>query len=102
MIGYADDILIYVSGKDTYTLGGLLQPSLDKILDWGKSNGLSFNPSKTNAVLFRSNRKKFVAPKIKLGGVAVELEDSFKYLGVEIYKTLSWIRHINKRANKCK
>ncbi len=100
-LGYADDILLYIIGNTISTLEDLIQPELDRVLDWGQTNGLSFNPAKTSMVLFTRSRK-IEKPKIKLGTVALELKDSFKYLGVEIHKSLSWTKHITDRANKCK
>ncbi len=102
ILGYADDILIYTSGQDAHLLGEILQPALNKIVKWGRENGLSFNPTKTHAVLFRHNKRDIKYPKMEMSGSALELVDSFKYLGVEIQKNLSWLPHIQERTNKCK
>ncbi len=100
-LGYADDILLYVAGKDINVMEEFLQEAMDKVLEWGNLNGLSFNPKKTQMVLFTSKRKLQV-PKIKMGDMALELRDSFKYLGVEIHKRLSWNKHVTDRVNKCR
>ena len=58
VIGYADDVLLMVSGKDSQTMTTLMQKVLKKVTDWGEMNGLTFNPSKTNAMLFSMAYKK--------------------------------------------
>ncbi len=101
VLGYADDILLYVIGVCPTTMGEIIQPVLDEVVQWGRDNGLSFNPSKTTAVLFRKFLRVRRAPKIQLDGVALELQDSFKYLGVEIQKNLNWLPHVSQRVGKC-
>ncbi len=100
-LGYADDILLYVTGTDMNVMEEFLQESMDKVLEWGNSNGLSFNPKKTQMVLF-TNKRKLQSPKVKMGDMALELRDSFKCLGVEIHKRLSWNKHVTDRVNKCR
>ncbi len=100
-LGYADDILLYVAGTDIDIMEEFLQEAMDKVLEWGNLNGLSFNPKKTQMVLF-SSKRKLQPPKVKMGDMALELRDSFKYLGVEIHKRLSWNKHVMDRVNKCR
>ncbi len=101
VLGYADDILLYVAGIDPTSMGEILQTGIDSVVEWGQLNGLSFNPKKTKMVLF-TKRRKFSPPIVKLEGEPLELSDSFKYLGIEIHRKLSWSRHITERINKCK
>ncbi len=102
VLGYADDILIYTEGICPVTMGESLQSSLDFVLRWGTQNGLTFNPAKTNIVLFTKRKKQTMTPLVYMNGVALELRNSFQYLGVEIQKRLSWTGHIRSRINKCK
>ena len=102
VLGYADDILLYIEGTDPILMGNLLQPALDKVIEWGDINGLSFNPTKTKTILFTKRRRMIKLPSLHLDGADLKYDDSFKYLGVEIHKSLSWTRHITERANKCK
>ncbi len=101
VLGYADDILLYVIGKVPYTLANIIQPTLDRVLEWGKMNGLTFNPAKTSMVMFTRSRKMTV-PDVYMEGTRLEPRDSFKYLGVEIQQSLSWNKHVTERMNKCK
>ena len=104
VIGYADDILLYVKGSTPETLIQLLQPRLDEAVDWGKKNGLSFNPVKTNVVFFTKKRRTTVSglARLRMGGRALEYTNSMKYLGVELQQSLTWTNHVTARVNKCK
>ena len=56
-VGYADDILLMCSGHDPHTLTNLIQGGINHTLKWGRKKGLTFNPNKTQVVVFDSNRK---------------------------------------------
>ncbi len=47
---------------------------MDKVLEWGNLNGLSFNPKKTQMVLF-TNKRRWQPPKVKMGDMALELRE---------------------------
>ncbi len=102
VIGYADDILIYIKGSDPNSLAELIQPALDRITNWGVENGLSFNPTKTSLVMFTRNVTNYRKPDIFLKGEKLKYSESFKYLGVDIHRRLSWNIHVSGRSNKCK
>ena len=44
IIGYADDVLLYVSGIDEHTLAQKMNRALNYVQRWGKNNGLVINP----------------------------------------------------------
>ncbi len=102
VLGYADDILLYAVGIDPTTLSNLVQDALNHVSAWGKENGLSFNPVKTSMVLFTKRRWHRFQPSLQLEGSKLELQGSFKYLGVDIHRNLIWTQHIKERTNKCK
>ncbi len=101
VIGYADDILVYIKGTSPTEMAELLQPALNKIEEWGAKHGLTFNPNKTTMVLFSLNRR-FPPFELSLWGTKLDLSRSMKYLGDRIHQSLSWCRHVVERANKCK
>ncbi len=100
-LGYADDILLYISGINITEMEEILQPVITQVSNWGITNGLMFNPTKTQMVMF-TRRRGSRAPSLTMGNVALEANDYIKYLGIEIHKSLSWNRHVTARVNKCK
>jgi len=66
-IGYADDILILLRGKDRSTMANLVNNCLKRIGDWNISKGLTCNPAKTTMVLLnRAKKKTKERPSIRL------------------------------------
>ena len=101
VLGYADDIVIYVIGNTPSVMQEIIQPGPERVVEWGIQNGLTFNPHKTSAVWFSRGHGTPVS-NIYLQGVKLNFSESFRYLGVEIHKKLSWHKHVTERANKCK
>ena len=61
-VGYADDLLLLITGIDAGSMRDLMQDALDRVTRWGQTNGLSFNPLKTQCVLFTQKRKQCLPP----------------------------------------
>ena len=99
---FADDIILLVTGPDSRTLRDLLQEAVNRVVLWGKQEGLRFNPAKTAITLFTRRYKTPTLPCIKLNGVQVPYTSSFRYLGVIIDSKLNWTEHIDSRVKKCK
>jgi ribonuclease HI len=99
-IGYADDIMLLITGKDIGSMTDLMQKAINKVASWGDDNGLTFNPSKTQAMLFGFQYKKQTKP-LHIKGVNVSYTDSMKYLGLTLDPKLSWKPHIDDRVAKC-
>ena len=56
-VGYADDVILTGFGVDLKTIVEKVQRGIDKTIEWGREKGLTFNPNKTQAVVFESARK---------------------------------------------
>ena len=98
---FADDVNVIASGNDELELGENMQVALDLQVEWSKSLGLSFNPSKTKAMLF-TKKINFAKPVLKLDGVPIEYVAEFKYLGVVLDTKLSWKPHVKAQVKKAK
>jgi hypothetical protein len=99
-LGYADDTLLYITGVDPSTMAQFMQKALDRMLSWGRRNGLSFNPAKTTTVPFTRFRRNVKEPNLWMDGKKLEYSDEMKYLGVTIQKRMSWTKHVNERVRK--
>ena len=59
----ADDIIILRAGYKIEASIKMLQPTINKLCKWGKTCGLSFNPTKTVVIPF--SKKKLDVSKTK-------------------------------------
>ena len=50
-VGYADDVLLMVEGADPSAMGEMMQQMLKRVEQWSVEHGLTFNPTKTQAML---------------------------------------------------
>ena len=89
---YADDTVIFVSGKDPKALCNQLQYNLNRFQKWCNSNKLTINPGKTKLVTFgtRNSIKKAKPCLLYMGGQRIQHVSSYKYLGFILDSTLSF------------
>ena len=72
---------------------------LKKLSNWLKVNKISIMVGKTELVVFTSPKKQLDCDlKMKLNGKKLYEIDSFKYLGIQIDKKLTWKQQINHVA----
>ena len=90
VIGYADDILLYINGNDPATMKNLMQKTLKKVDEWGLAKGLTFSPEKSMATMFERNRKTVNEPILYMGNQTLKYSDRITYLGMTITKRLTW------------
>ena len=102
VFGYADDVFLVVRGKDPGTLVNIMNRSLQRVIGWGKQNGLLFNPDKTSCVRFSLCKRFSTWNKVKMDGKALSYSDRMKYLGVTLQRSLSWRLHVAERVQKAK
>ena len=86
MRGYADDIVILVSGRLPYTVSELLQEALSTVQQWCDTTQLSTNPQKMVIVPFTRKRDLRGLKKSTLSGCKLQLITDVKYLGLTLNK----------------
>ena len=101
--GYADDLIVLRHGYKPETSINTLQKVLNKLVTWGETCNLKFNPSKTLTIIF-SNKKKTPTSTISLtlNNQAVQTVNSIHYLGVILDSKLSWELHRNTTIQNAK
>lgn len=102
--GFADDLLVM---KGCYSVNAAiikLQGVMDRLIIWGKTCGLTFNPDKTVVVIFSRKRLKpyDTYRKLTVEGKCVEFSTNMKYLGVTMDCKMSWKQHIEGTIKDCK
>ena len=101
---YADDTVLYTSGKRCEEIEQKLNYDLVSICNWFRENNLIVNikKTKTECVLFGTHQKKSKAKpmEIKMHGVDVVESSTYEYLGVTMDKNLTLADHMNKVIRK--
>ncbi len=95
---FADDCLVYSSGKTTNHIDSL-QQDLHKLEDWQDRWQMSFNPSKCSILQISTKRKPPTKP-ITFCGQHLEEVKSHPYLGVQLDNNISWKEHIKNTTTK--
>ena len=89
---FADDADLLHGNKNPFVKSNVINSELKLVTDWLRANKLSLNESKTKLLLFRPiNKLNLTLSNIKLNGHLLTFAKSFKYLGIEIDKTLSYL-----------
>ena len=94
VVGFADDIVMMVTGKSCEEVELLATGSVRAIGDWMSSVRLKIAHHKTELVMV-SNRKSAQRIEITVGGQRIASQRSIKYLGVMIDDRLSFKSHVN-------
>ncbi len=100
-IAFADDLVVLCTGPDIATLGNIVQGKLKILEEWSRKSGLTFNVSKTNAMMF-TRKTKYTKPQLKICGESIDYAEQVKYLGVHLTPRLNWTTHIKEKISSCK
>ena len=98
---YADDLVIFKTGKDTKSTETTLQRILNETNLQMNRNGLEISLNKTKIIHFSNQRKNNIQkPRIQLDGQDIEHVNSYKFLGVVFNNKLKWTDQINELHSK--
>ena len=96
---YADDTTLLLVGRSLRFLKLKVQHDLCKLSEWLKMNQLKLNVRKTKCVLF--NREGlFPMVDLQVDGQIIETVRKYKFLGVTLDQTLSFVDHFNELYDK--
>ena len=101
ILTYADDIVIFTSGKNTKILGKKIQEYLDTLNIWFEKWGFTLSWSKTIPVLFTKSTKPYL-PTLKLKDKTLTYATSHKFLGMIFDSKLLWHPHVENIVARCK
>ena len=106
---YADDIAISIIANTVEEASNRAKAAIETLENWAKESELSFNPSKTKAMVFTKKmimkdplNGKQILPTLKVKGEEIEWTQEFRYLGVILDgPTLTWKNHIKNISKVC-
>lgn len=99
IIGFADDIILTVTGETLEEVQMLATESIDKVENWMKDAKLQIAHQKTEVLLI-SNCKTVQRLEITVGDHAIASGRSLKYLGVMIDDRLNFNSHVDYACEK--
>ena len=99
--GYADDCSALIGGTHSHNMIEQMQSMLDRLVAWGNTCGLRFNPQKTVAVMFTRATRLFER-QVRMDGQLIPYSSSVVYLGVTLDRELKWKEHVQKKIKKAK
>ena len=90
---FADDTSLSYSSNDSSEIDSMLNHDLHIILQWSKTWHVTFNPSKTDVVLFNGN-----LPPLDLNllfdNTLLNVSKTHKHLGVTLSSNCKWSDHV--------
>ena len=92
---FADDTSLYVIVETPDQAATALNTDLEAVHCWSKTWLVSFNPSKTESIIFSRKRKKPEHPSLYMNNVAIKNVSSHMHLGVTFSEDLKWSSHIS-------
>lgn len=97
---FADDTSLYVIVDDPASSATLLNRDLARIHSWSESWLVTFNPNKTESVLFSRKRHKLPHPILSMDQNPIKQVKSHKHLGLTFSDDGTWTSHISSSLNK--
>lgn len=98
---FADDTSLLLTGKSIKKLNAFVNHDLNMLCQWLRANKIALNASKTEIILFRSNRKVLTKHlNFRISGQKIFPKHSTKYLGVILDEHLTYELHMNSLVLK--
>jgi ribonuclease HI/endonuclease/exonuclease/phosphatase family metal-dependent hydrolase len=97
---YADDLIIYTTGKHIDLLEREVQNGIDRLESWTHQTGYRFSSEKTKCILF-SKRRVNQTSKLTLYSQPLAAVPSIRFLGIIFDSRLNWKAHITSLHAAC-
>lgn len=100
---FADDLVIFASGKNNVETGNIIQDTLRKLHSTASNLQFKFSAIKTKAMIFtRKWKKNIIEPTLFLGDSKIEIVSKYKFLGMIFDSKLNWNAHIDYISDKAR
>ena len=97
---FADDCLVYSKLGRRQELLQSFQDNVDRLLNWGSANLMSFNAQKSHLVRF-SRLRKAAPVAVRLRSEILTEEPMFRYLGLTMDAKLNCVSHVQAIKKRC-
>lgn len=94
--GYADDAGLLVTGPTLEDTARLATQGVSELEEWGRSNAVTFDFGKTEAMHFTRRLSDKTEPPVLHGGRAVRHPPALRWLGVHFDKKLTFRAHVEE------
>ena len=92
---FADDTSLFIIVDNPVTAADSLNTDLNKISQWAATWLVTFNPAKTEALLFSRKLNRPQHPPLYMQNHLISEIDAHKHLGVYFTNDCTWHNHIN-------
>ena len=92
---FGDDTSLFIIVDNAPDAAACLNSDLDRITRWAAMWLVTFNPSKTEALLLSRELNNLHHPPLYMQNVQIQEVMSHKHLGIYLSKDCSWHEHIN-------
>lgn len=108
-LSFVDDLGFIASGTSVKDIARSLEKVAKTALDWGMANAVTYDTSKTEAMLFSKSRRQRLnkgllqETKIKVGNEKIRFnKEVTRWLGVWLDSQLKFTSHINERMRRAR
>ena len=97
---FADDTSLYVIVDTPELSASILNSDFRAISNWSKAWLVTFNPSKTESMIFSRKKDKSQHPPLLVNGTPIATVKSHKHIGFSFSEDAKWNIHISAMVNK--
>ena len=97
---FADDTSLFIIVDNPITAANCLNTDLNKISRWAETWLVTFNPTKTEALLFSRKLNKPQHPPLLMQSYQIAEVNTHKHLGLYLSNDCTWHHHINYIKDK--
>ena len=104
VLSFADDGLLYKTGRDSHEVAEKVQAQLDNAAQWCQETSSCINPEKAKVLWCMLDNKAAgkPMPDVKFNDTVIERTNQLRYLGVHFDRMLTFGRHVESTQLKCK
>ena len=107
-LSFVDDLGFIASGNSVKEIVKALEKVAKEVIEWGRLNAVTYDMSKTEAVLFSKSRRQRLNKQLRKAKIQVRSEkisfnkEATRWLGVWLDSELKFTSYINERVRRAR